>query len=159
MGKEVLNMIPNPTFYKNEIIVGLAILGVVDEIKTIDISKAVLISPVVGNKSIVEFLKSKKTQVRSMEELIEKKSGAFINFNEKYLEDLVLSMNSIMLYQELGLLEIQNEKLVRTELQFDFNSDLLGKRAEEVICACKKLARLLEKEEARDLYLGLRIEL
>jgi len=147
------------TFYKNEIVLGLAILSILEEIRTLDITKAILISPIIGYKGIVEFLKSKNTQVRSVEELIEKKRCAFANFNQRYLEDLVISLNSILLYKELGLLMINNEKLVRTELPFDFSSTLLGNRAVEVINASKKLAWILDKEEASDLYLSLRIEL
>lgn len=147
------------TFCKNEMIVGLEILSILETVKNIEIAKVLLISPIYGYKGIIEFLKSQNTQVRSIEELIEKKRGAFLNFNKRYYEDLVLSMNAIMLFKELKLINIDGERIVRTETPFEFNDASLGTKAGEIIEASKKLALILNEEEASDLYLSLRVEL
>lgn len=147
------------SFYNNELITGMAILSVLHENKILELSKALLIHPILSYKGIAEFVGSKKTKVRSIEELIVKKSIAFTNFNSRYYESLELSINSILLFKQMGLLSIQNNKLMYIENDFDLYNKNLGKHALEVINASFAIADIIKKEDASDLYLSLRIEL
>ena len=147
------------TFYNNELLTGMAILAVLREKKKLEISKALLIHSILSYKGITEFLKDKRTKIRSIEELIVKRNIAFTNFNKRYLEDLELSINAIFLFKQLGLLDLVNNELVYLEGDFDFKNKTLGKRALDIIEASFNLANILEKEDASNLYLSLRIEL
>lgn len=147
------------TFYNNELLTGIAILAVLRQKKKLEISKAVLIHSILSYKGIVEFLKDKRTKIRSIEELIVKRNTAFTNFNKRYLEDLELSINAIFLFKQLGLLNLVNNELIYLETDFDFKNKTLGKRALDIIEASFNLANILDKEDASNLYLSLRIEL
>lgn len=147
------------SFYNNEIIAGIAILAVLQKNKKIEISKALLIQPILSYKGMVGFLKNKRTKARSIEELIVKKNIAFANFNKRYLESLELSINSILLFRQLGLLTIEKDQLIYLEKNFDFSDKLLGNHALEIIAACFSITDILKKEDASNLYLSLRIEL
>lgn len=147
------------TFYNNELLTGIAILAALRQKEKIEISKVLLIHPIISYKGIVEFLKDKRTKIRSIEELIIKKNMAFANFNKRYLEDLELSINAIFLFKELGMLDIINNELIYIEAGFDFKNKALGKRALDIIDASCNLINVLDKEEASNLYLSLRVEL
>ncbi|QAA34952.1 MULTISPECIES: hypothetical protein [Clostridiaceae] len=147
------------TFYNNELLTGIAILAALKQKGKVEISKVLLIHPILSYKGIVEFLKDKRTKIRSVEELIIKKNMAFANFNKRYLEDLELSINAIFLFKELGMLDIINNELIYIEAGFDFKNKVLGKRALDIIDASYNLINVLDKEEASNLYLSLRVEL
>lgn len=147
------------TFYNNELITGLSILTILRETQKMEVSKLLLVHPILSYKGIIEFLKDKRTKVRSIEELIIKKNVAFANYNRRYIESLELSINSILLYEQLGLLNIIDNELIYSGIEFDFKNKTLGKRASDVIEASIKLANILDKEDASNLYLSLRIEL
>lgn len=147
------------TFYNNELLTGIAILAALRQKEKVEISKVLLIHPILSYKGIVEFLKDKRTKIRSIEELIIKKNMAFANFNKRYLEDLELNINAIFLFKELGMLDIINNELIYIEAGFDFKNKALGKRALDIIDASYNLINVLYKEEASNLYLSLRVEL
>lgn len=147
------------TFYNNELLVGLSILAVLYKKQKIEIIKALLIHPILSYVGIVDLLKDNRIKIRSIEELIIKRNLAFSNFNKRYLENLELNINSILLFKELGLLNIIDRNLVYLDSQFDFKNKILGKRALDIVEASFKLADILEKEEASNLYLSLRVEL
>lgn len=147
------------TFYNNELLTGIAILAALKQRQKVEISKVLLIHPILSYKGIVEFLKDKRTKIRSIEELIIKKNMAFANFNRRYLEDLELSINAIFLFKELGMLDIIDNELIYIETSFDFKNKALGKRALDIIDASYSLINVLDKEEASNLYLSLRVEL
>lgn len=147
------------TFYNNELLTGIAILAALKQRQKVEISKALLIHTILSYKGIVEFLKDKRTKIRSIEELIIKKNMAFANFNRRYLEDLELSINAIFLFKELGMLDIIDNELIYIETSFDFKNKALGKRVLDIIDASYSLINVLDKEEASNLYLSLRVEL
>ena len=147
------------SFHNNELIVGIAILAVLQKCRKIEISKALLIQPILSYKGIIEFLKNKRTKVRSIEELIVKKNIAFTNFNTRYLENLEVSINSIFLFRQLGLLTFKNNELIYLENYFDFCDKTLGNHALDIIAASYSISDILKKEDASNLYLSLRVEL
>jgi len=147
------------TFYNNEIITGIAILSVLKITKKLEITKALLIQPLLSYKGILEFIKRGNTKVRSIEELIIKKNIAFSNFNRRYLDSLGLSINAVLLLEQLNLIVIDDSKIVFNGEDFDFDERTLGQRAKDVILASGNIAKILLKEDASSLYLSLRIEI
>ncbi len=65
--------------YNNEAIGIVAIASVLRYSNSMSLSKALLILPIVAHKETVNFLKNKKTVVRSIEELVTKKRWFFFS--------------------------------------------------------------------------------
>ncbi len=147
------------SFYNNELITGVAILSVLKKTKTLEISKVLLINPLLSYSAILNFVKKRSVKIRSIEELIMKGNITFTNFNKRYLESLELSINSILLLRQLKLIRIEDNKVISTELEFDFNNKTLGSRAKEVSIAASNLSEMIKREDASNLYLSLRIEI
>lgn len=147
------------SFYNNELITGITILSALKKAKTLEISKVLLIQPLLSYTGVLNFVKKSTVKVRSIEELIVKRNITFTNFNKRYFENLSLSINSIFLLKQLKLITIEGSKLICTEEQFDFDNNALGDRAKEVVSAASNLAEMIKREDASNLYLSLRIEI
>lgn len=147
------------SFYNNEILTGIAILSVLYQVRELEISKALLVQPILSYRGVLSFVKKKNTQIRSIEELIAKRSLQFTNFNKRYFESLELSMNSILLMKQFGFLDIQGEKLICGKIKIDLDNATLGDRAINIIKGAINISNAIDKGEASNLYLSLRIEL
>lgn len=147
------------SFKSNELLTGLSILSVVKQTGKLEISKCLLIEPLLSYKSINSYLKKTNTKVRSIEELIVKQNIVFSNFNQRFQEKLIISINSILLMSQLSLLRVDDNYVIFTGDKFDFSEKSLGKKAQTIIAASTNLSKILSKEDASNLYLSLRIEL
>lgn len=146
-------------FRDNELITGISVLAVLRYTKKLELSKCMLIEPLLSYSQVVKLLKRSNSSIKSIEDLILKESIIFSNFNTRYYEKLLLSINSLRLFEEMALLRIESDGVVYTGDAFDFSEKSLGQRAIDRISASKKLAEILTKGEASDFYLSLRIEL
>lgn len=143
--------------YNNELIGSIAIASVLKHLEKATISQCALILPLVSHKGTLNFLKRKNSVVRSMEEFITKKPHFFINFDQRYISLLPVSMNSLILLKEIGLVNIENEFIQYIpENKFDYTNETLGKRIEDIIKSSSTLACLLNDDIA-NLYLQLRV--
>lgn len=147
------------SFQNNEILTGIAILSVLKNTKKLEITKCLLIEPLLSYKSIRDYLKNANSKVRSIEELMVKQNIVFSNFDRRFQEKLPLSINSILLMSQLKLLHIENGNLLFTGDKFNFNERTLGKAAQDIIATSGNLTEILTREAASSLYLSLRIEL
>lgn len=147
------------SFYNNELLTGIAILSVLYNVKELEISKALLIQPILSYRGVLSFVKKSNARIRSIEELITKKNLQFTNFNKRYFESLELSINSILLMKHFGFLDIQEDKLVCGKIVFDLSNVQLGSRATDIIKGANNISNIIYKEVASNLYLSLRVEL
>ncbi len=147
------------SFYNNEVLTGIAILSVLYQVRELEISKALLIQPILSYSGVLNFVKKKNAKIRSIEELIVKKSLHFTNFNKRYFESIGLSMNSILLMKQFGFLDIQADKLICGKTKFDLCNENLGDRAIDIIKGACNISNAIDKGEVSNLYLSLRIEL
>lgn len=147
------------TFQGNEIVTGISILSVLSLVNKMEITKCLIIEPLLNHNALLKMLSRKNSNVRSIEELIIKKQEAFNNFSDRYKESVLLSINSIMLMSQMGLLKIDNDSLIFLGHDFNFSEKSLGKMTLDRISAGKKITRILERIDAASLYLALRIEL
>lgn len=147
------------SFYNNEVLTGIAILSVMYQVRELEISKALLIQPILSYSKVLNFVKKKNTKVRSIEELIAKRSMQFTNFNKRYFESMGLSMNSILLMKQFNFLDIQDDKLICGKIKFDLDNETLGERALDIIKGAINISNAIDKGEVSNLYLSLRIEL
>jgi hypothetical protein len=143
----------------NELITGISILAVLRHVKRMEILKCMLIEPILSYTKVLRLLKRANSSIKSVEDLIIKESIVFANFNNRYLEKTLLSVNSILLFEKLELLKIKDNMLLFTGEKFNFVDPTLGEKAKARIEASKKLADILAKGEASDFYLSLRVEI
>lgn len=147
------------TFLSNEIVSAISILVVLKHSYSMEITKLLLVEPLLSYKNITEKFKLANLKVRSIEELIVKSDFALINFNKRFQEKLLLSINSLFLLEQLGLVTINGNKVYYKDKNFDFENKSLGKIAENRIKSANKIASVLKDTLVEDLYLHLRIEL
>lgn len=143
----------------NELITGISILAILKYTSYMEISKCMLIEPLLSYSKVSQSLRRANSSIESIEDLVIKESVVFANFNERYRENLVLSINAIILFIKLGLIFIKDDKIFFNGDKFNFNDNTLGNKATLRIRAAKKLADILMKGETSDLYLSLRIEI
>ncbi|UJF27560.1 three component ABC system middle component [Planococcus sp. 107-1] len=145
--------------YNNELIASIAISSVLKHLEKATIAQCVLILPIISHRNTLSFLKRKSTIIRSMEEFVLKKPGCFINFHERYLSLLPVSINAITILKELKVISIEKGEIrYLKNNNFDIDNKLLGKRAEDIVKGSEKLALLLNDNIA-NLYLQLRVKL
>lgn len=147
------------TFRDNEVLTGISILAVLQYTKELSIAKALLVEPILSYTTVIKALNRANSRIKSIEELIIKESIAFSNFNSRYYEKLILSVNAIILFNKLGLISISNNVLGFSGKDFDFNDTKLGDRANARIKAALRLSEILVKGDASDFYLSLRVEI
>lgn len=147
------------TLKENELLTGISILAVLRHAKQLELSKCILIEPLLSYSQVLNALKRSNTRIKSIEDLIIKQSIAFANFNNRFHDKLLLSINAIILFEKLGLLYRKENLVYFSAPDFNFATKSLGEIAHSRISASGKLAEILQKGEASDFYLSLRIEI
>jgi hypothetical protein len=142
--------------YNNFGITAIAINSVLTFSGELPISKVLLIMPLFTNKELTSHLSRATTQIKSIEKLISEKTPLFSNFNKRYYDSLVNSLNAIQLLIETNKILMIDGKL-KNNLPFQYNTSM-GKRAEKIFTASQNVSKLLQ-EKNENLYLNLRIEL
>lgn len=145
--------------FNNEMIAAISIASVVRHLKQGTIAQMVLIIPLISEKKTLNFLAKQNTKVRSIEELIIKNPETIVNFNNRYLSNLITSLNSIFLLKEMNIIQMNNSDIFYNPANnFDFSSKQLGTRLEKMISCSEKLAYILD-DKIENLYLQLRVVL
>lgn len=147
------------TFRDNELITGISILAVLKYTKKLEISKCMLIEPLLSYSKVVSSLKRVNSSIKSIEDLIIKENVVFSNFNSRYQEKLILSINSILLFEQMGLISVDDGFVFFSGENFNFFNSDLGDKATARIKAARNLSEILLKGDASDFYLSLRIEI
>jgi hypothetical protein len=143
----------------NELITGISVLAVLKYATHMEVSKSMLIEPLLSYTKVLQLLCRSNSSIKSVEDLIIKESIVFANFNERYKEKLALSINAILLFDKLHLLTIKNNEVIFTGDKFGFDDPTLGEKAKSRIAASRNLANILAKGETSDLYMSLRVEI
>lgn len=143
-------------YYNNFGICIVAIGAILNQCNTISISKIFLIFPLSSHKKLLEYFYRKTTKIRSIEKLISDQPSYFSNFNNRYNDSLVITVNAIQYLNEAGYIEISDGsvKLIKA---FEYNPKM-GKRAGNIFKASENISKLLMETENK-LYLNLRVEL
>mgnify|MGYP004590756947 FL=1 len=145
-------------FNENELLTGISILAVLRHTKQLELSKCMLIEPILSYSAALQSLCRTNSNIKSIEDFMIKQSISFANFNDRYQENLLLSLNSILLFSKLQLISFNGKVACFSGDDFDFEEPTLGRSARKRIVASKKLAEILQKGDASDFYLSLRIE-
>lgn len=123
----------------------------------LSLAKAMLILPLVFDRSIRSILKRKNSVVLSSKDLLISNPPAFVTVQARYEDLTITSLNTILLTQELGMTAQENSDLVLKKPIFQNNNDI-GKIGSEILASGPKLGRILGEITA-DLYQTFRIKL
>lgn len=118
-----------------------------------------LIEPLLSYSRVLKALKRPNSSVKSIEDLILKQSIPFANFNYRFQDKFLLSINALILFEKLELLSIKGNNVFFEANDFDFSNTSLGEAATSRIAAAGKLADIMVKGDASDLYLSLRVQI
>lgn len=143
--------------YYNNLGLGIISLGfVLDKTKTLPLSKLFLILPFVTHAELLSYLAKANANIQSIEKLIVDKTVCFSNFNKRYYDTLILTVEALEYLYDLEYIKIQNGSATLLK-NFEYDK-IMGKRAEKINKASTNIAKIL-KDKVNNLYLNLRIEL
>ncbi|MCL1479669.1 DUF6521 family protein [Marinobacter sp. M3C] len=146
----------NINYYNNFGIGVVAIGAVLSRSNALSISKVFLVFPLLSHQKLLQYLARQTTSVKSIEKLISDQVSYFSNFNKRYMDSLVMTMNSIQYLNDAGYIDI-SDGVVKLVKPFEYDSKM-GKRANSIFKASDNIAKLLAETESK-LYLNLRVEL
>lgn len=143
--------------YYNNISIGIVSLGaVLNQSKELSISKIFLIFPFLSHQKLTQYLGRKTTKIKSSEKLIVEKNSFFSNFNKRYTDSLVATINALQYLNDTGYVKIHDGKVI-LEKPFKYNKNM-GKRANKIFNASGNISLIL-RENSDKLYLNLRVEI
>lgn len=134
----------------------LAMSLVVEKSQKLELTKALLIMPIIAHKELLSYLANGRTQIISLDKLIIDKLHCFSNFNQRYYDNLSTSINSIQFLYEMDMISIDDSRMISMERVEYPNS--VGDRLKRVSKASDNISKILS-EDASSLYLNLRIEI
>lgn len=146
----------NINYYNNFGIGVVAIAAVLNHSKELAISKLFLIFPISSHQKLLQHLGRKTTKIRNIEKLIAEQISYFSNFNKRYVDSLVLTLNSIQYLNDTGYIDIVEGKVISSKL-FEHHT-MMGNRAKRIFNASENISILLQESSSK-LYLNLRVEL
>ena len=143
--------------YYNNISIGVIALGaVLDQSDELSISKLFLIFPLISHQKLLQHLGRNTTKIKSIEKLIVEKTSYFSNFNKKYIDSLVLTVNALQYLNDTGYVNVIDGNIILIR-PFKYDKKM-GDRANKIFNASENVALLL-RERPDKLYLNLRVEL
>jgi len=143
--------------YYNNISMGIVALGaVLNQSKDLSISKLFLIFPLLSHQILLQHLGRKTTKVKSIEKLVIEKTSCFSNFNKRYSDSLVVTINALQYLNDTGYVTVEDGTVTLKKL-FEYDKKM-GNRARKMFNAAENIASILEEKSSK-LYLNLRVEL
>ncbi|EGT3613491.1 hypothetical protein E5N06_09065 [Clostridium perfringens] len=124
-------MIKSKFLFNNEGICALGIMSILELTCELTYSKVMLISPIIFNKRIVEFLGT-NSKIRSFEEFRLKQVASIAKFNDMYYNFLPLTINTLVILEDMGFVELNSNKIkLKKTLVESIEINKLGKRAKK----------------------------
>ncbi|EIW6614022.1 DUF6521 family protein [Clostridium perfringens] len=151
-------MIKSKFLFNNEGICALGIMSILELTCELTYSKVMLISPIIFNKRIVEFLGT-NSKIRSFEEFRLKQVASIAKFNDMYYNFLPLTINTLVILEDMGFVELNSNKIkLKKTLVESIEINKLGKRAKKIVKIAPKVVTILNEEENK-LYVQLGVRL
>ncbi|CAM1357173.1 three component ABC system middle component [Tenacibaculum halocynthiae] len=144
--------------YNNEAIASCIFLSLLNETKTIDIARISLVLPFLLDDRTVNYLSNNRNHIE-LENLIDEKPHIFTSFNKRYLSLLPVSINSLKMLYNGGLISFQNQKVINNDSDLNLENILLGDRFNKINKIIPYFLSIIEKCSTEQLYKILRIQL
>lgn len=141
--------------YNNVGLCAVALANVIEHAKGLSLPKAMLVMPLVMHEATISFLSKASIRQREAAALTSIKPELFMNFNDRFQDGLIVSLNAIQL--------LVHFKYTRFDVDLFPNRSIepgseYGKRAERIFKATPNIAALLSGP-VEELYLNFRIQL
>lgn len=141
--------------FNNLGICATAIALYVNAERTVSLPKAMLIMPFVMHDASLRFLAKANVRERRIAAFVSMNPDFIANFDMRFEESLVVSVNAIQLLISTGYVRFDGSIQLMKSFELD---ESFGKRAAIIERAVKNLAALLSSS-AEELYLNLRVKL
>ncbi|BCQ22395.1 hypothetical protein NK8_05040 [Caballeronia sp. NK8] len=148
-------MIERWSGYNNVGICATALLAVMAHAPRLSLPKAMLVMPLVMHDATVKHLGNGSVARRAAATLAASRPDLFINFDSRFTESLVTSVNAIQLVIEAQYVRFDGELVLVNPVEIDPS---FGRRAQRITKAAEHIAALL-KSPADELYLNFRVKL
>ncbi|MBR4324275.1 MAG: hypothetical protein IKP73_01965 [Bacteroidales bacterium] len=143
--------------YNNEAIACCAIYSVVKRLTKISAATISMILPFLLNDRIVEKLKSTKAQ--NLLDFIAQNRNIFLNFEGRYMSFLPITVNSVVLLKDFGLIKFEKPHTIVLNRDDDFDFSQSGERLMQVLSVSGKFAQMLTNADIVKLFNDLKIML
>lgn len=149
----------NNNLYNNEILCCYVFESIFKKVEKLDISKVVLILPICLDSSVMKKLKQFKKD-KNLIDYVSTNPRIFSNQKKLYYEYLHLSMNTIQLCIEYGMLILKGNDLFFNNENTLFSNFKANdnKLVENITENIDRVCNFLKNEESYELYYALRIE-
>ncbi|MBL0597120.1 hypothetical protein JD516_04715 [Aeromonas jandaei] len=146
----------NISNYNNLGVYSLAICAVLEHKKEMTIAETLLVPPLITHNELLNHLARKTTNIYNADDLLFSKTSFFSNFNYRFSDSLVTSLNAILFLQDTNYISY-NEGNVKLSELIPYHTEM-GKRAKKIYQASKNISTFLTAP-TEYLYLNLRVEL
>ncbi|WP_429096738.1 hypothetical protein [Aeromonas veronii] len=146
----------NISNYNNLGIYSLAICAVLEHKKEMSIAESLLIAPLITHNELLNYLARKTTNIYSADDLLLSKTSFFSNFNYRFFDSLITSLNAILFLKDMNYISYKEGEITISELM-PYHPNM-GKRAKKIFQASKNIGTFL-MTPTEYLYLNLRVEL
>lgn len=146
----------NNRLYNNLGIAVVSLSAILSYLDRISLAKIFLVMPFVTQKKLLDYMASEE-DVKSIENLLSKKTSYFGSFSRRFYASLALTMNALQYLIEMQYVKIENGVVTKLK-NYDFPLDV-GERSSLILKAAYKIALLLKATSDEQLYLNLRVKL
>lgn len=141
--------------FNNIGICSTAIGAILNNVNSLSLAKTLLIMPLVMHDATLRFLAKGNVRERQVAAFASMNPEFVANFNKRYQDSLILSLNSIQFLISLGYVRYDGELTLINKFSID---DDFGKQALLIERSAKNMSALLGSSEG-ELYLNLRVKL
>ncbi|MBQ9213270.1 MAG: hypothetical protein IJ150_04950 [Bacteroidales bacterium] len=143
--------------YNNEAIACCTIYSVVKELTRISAATISMILPFLLNDRIVEKLKS--TESENLLNFIARNRKLFLNFGSRYVSFLPITVNSVVLLKDFGLIKFEKPHTIVLNKDDDFDFSQSGDRLMQILSVSGKFSQMLTNIDMVKLFNDLKIML
>lgn len=141
--------------YNNVGLCVAALASVLEHTGRLPLAKAMLVMPLVMHEGTLSFLSKTNIRKRGAAALSSMRPELFANFNSRFEDSLILSLNAIQLLAHLGYASLGQELVLEQSMEIN---DEFGKRVQRIVKATPNIAALLDGP-VEELYLNFRVQL
>ena len=143
--------------YNNEAIACCTIYSVVKRLTKITAAISSIILPFLLNDSVVEKLKNADS--KNLLDFVSANRKVFINFDGRYLSFLPITINSVVLLKDFGLIKFENDNSISTKRDDEIDFSNSGERLNKIIAVSDKFSNMLKNTDIVQLFNELKIRL
>lgn len=137
-------------------VISLSLLFVLNKQKSLSLPQSLLISPIVTHPKLLSYLSNKNVSVQSMEQVVISHPQWFLNFNHRFYDFSVPTINAIQFLHDLDLISFEDDNLHSFE-EIEYNKKM-GNTIKKVDNASLKIAKMISGKISST-YTNLRVQI